>query len=214
MKKICKKINLKRVGMGLVEVVVAIGISVVTLTGAAVFSSSLAKRSQENFVEVSIVQLQSLITEQIRLAESELKKDSAEFKNNGDTATRVFSANNGWDNFCNLASENLVMSFPNFTSNSNVSFSPVSGAGRQIAVPTDDGRLYTFVDINTSEKFGSFENMPVAVGINKTIPNVSNTNSPFEKVISLKTVVRYQIFGKTYFTKPEEIKILGYLTCK
>jgi type II secretory pathway pseudopilin PulG len=212
MKKSYLKLNkLKHAGMGLVEVVVAIGISVVTLTGAAVFSSSLAKRAQQNFVEVSVNQLQSLITEQIRLAESELKKDTSEFKNNGDTFTRAFSTANDWDNFCGLGTQSLNISLPNFVSYNHVSFGNPSGA--QTQVPTDDGANYIFTDIGTSERYGAFDNMPVAIGINKRIPNVSG-NSPFDKVISLKTVIRYQIYGKTYYTKPEEIKLLAYLVCK
>jgi prepilin-type N-terminal cleavage/methylation domain-containing protein len=77
---IMKRKLLKKVkkGFSLVEVLVAIAISAIALTSAAIFSARLMSRGQMNFLDQSALQLQALVTEQVRFLEFSMKNSLAE----------------------------------------------------------------------------------------------------------------------------------------
>jgi hypothetical protein len=202
-------------GMGLVEVIVAIAISVVTLTSSVVFSTRLEMRSQQSFVDESILQLQNLITEQLRLVEQGLKRD---VKNNLTFATAAFLEPDStgttfmtWRQFCSdtLSYNNFSMVLPTFSGLTHtIRLSSVTGTGEKI--PDDDVNLYVFSTVSGNESFGSFEKLPVQIGLRKSFVDSS---SGLGKNIVIKTVVKYSLYNKTYYTKPQEVSMIRSLVC-
>lgn len=212
-------------GMGLVEILVAIGISIITLTGAVVFSTTLARRAQENFVEVSALQLQSLFVEELRLMELGLKSDVQ----NNPNASSAYSAPNTflgseWQSFCSNSSlAYFKMTLPDMATSQStpfrISLTDASTNGAQKPVPAEGGVQYYFADpfIGTGiQRFGAFNTsgsggIKVMTSMKKTV--VSSSSNPLNNIITIKTITTYNMFGKDYFTKPQEVKMIYSLVC-
>jgi len=224
-----KKQKLKRgisKGMSLIEIVVAIGISVITMTGAAVFSTELVRRSQENFVEISMLQLQSIITEQLRLVESGLKLDVAaspakHFADGTDFLARNKPANVSnvvtWENLCTTSPSFYNISLPTFDSGPNIHqiyFLDISSTGQAPNPPAASGSQIPadtkFAPVMGDVKFGAINNTPTRVSIRKEIRGTGDLRS-----IVFSSIIYYKVINnKNVFTKPQEIRFVYDLVCK
>lgn len=80
-----KKVFVKR-GFGLMEVVVAIGISMLALTSAALFSNSLLTRAQLNFYRHAGNQVQNLLNEQVSFLIFSLETNLLSLQGDGNEA--------------------------------------------------------------------------------------------------------------------------------
>lgn len=212
-------------GMGLVEILVSIGISIVTLTGAVVFSTNLARKAQENFVEVSALQLQSLLVEEVRLMELGLKSDVQNTSGNSSayTAPNTFLGPQ-WQLFCNNNSLTFFkMTLPDMTTSQstpvNISLSDISTTGTLMTVADEGNAQYRFADPFAGtgiQRFGAFNTsgsggIRVMASMKKTV--VSGNPNPLNNIITVKTIVTYNMFGKDYFTKSQEVKMVYSLVC-
>lgn len=209
--------------MSLVEIIVAIGISVITLTSAVVFSSALTKRSQENYMEISAIQLQGLVAEQLRLLESGLKKDIKNgLKPNDSPANpNSYLDSSTWRKICsyNSTPEYYTLSFPGFPStNAKINIrQDQSGMVQKVAPDQDSGsgtiNAY-YYKLQGPKSFGSFklDSNPVFVSIGKT-SNYDRSNA-INNYVTFKIIVNYKVLGSTeYFTKTEEVKMIYSLIC-
>jgi hypothetical protein len=206
MKVLNSKLNIKRRGLSIIEVIVAIGISVVTITGAAQFSLNLVHRAQENFVEESALELQTLINEQLRFLEFMLRKD-------------IKDSNPSISNRAAFCSTNQLgyfkMNLPNFDgSSNNLTLSAIPQTGNAVIVDSDS---FYFSDPfsaaqNQYNRFGAFDRVDdaVQVSIKKEVNPGSN---PTDNFITLKTVVKYDVFGTAKYTKIQETKMIYSLVC-
>ncbi len=206
------KFNVKRSGMGLVEVVVAIGISVITLTGAVKFSSALAQRSQKSFVEVSASQLHTIMNEEVWLLELTMKKDKAA------GFTSIFPNDTEWNNFCSTSNSfyrSFKLSIPSFSPGtiSTISVQPqLIVASDNPQVKAVEGNNYTFYNMfaaSNLQGYGAFSKNSQQVNITFYKNVVKSQND-----ISITTVVNYNIFNTDYFTPPQDIHMLYDLVCK
>jgi hypothetical protein len=208
--------NDKPKGMGLVEIIVAIAISVVTLTSSVVFSSRLAMRAQQTFVEESVLQLQSIISEQLRLIEQGLKRD---VKNNLTMSTGGYlpaaasAPQMTWTQFCssNVANSHFTTNLPTFSSDfATHTANLLVASGTAVTTPEDGTNLYIFTPVTGNGKFGAFTNVPVEIGLRKS---VDSSTSGLGNNITIRTMIRYTLYKKTYYTKPQEIKMIYNLVC-
>ncbi len=226
MQSVVKKKRLKDIkspkGMGLVEVVVAIGISVVTLTTAVVFSTQLSRRAEENFVESSVLQLQSLISEELRLVEQGLKKDVIAVPARKLADGQFLPASGAslptpqltWAQFCSNKplDKTMAINLPDFSSSVHkVSLYPVN-SGTTLTVPSD-GSQYIFSPVIGNPKFGSFTNINVDVSLTKIVSSTNIGTGADVNTITIKSIIHYKMFGRDYFTKPQEIKMIYNSVC-
>jgi hypothetical protein len=227
--KILKSKKFKNAGMGLVEIIVALGISVVTLTGAAVFSASLRKRAQENFMEISVLQLQSLVTEELRLVELGLKKDVKEGKRFADNTDFLYKSrlNNqalNWAGFCNQqpginAAQYLSITLPDFvTANADhkISFGVLSqGAGVDVRNNVEGMNNVLFYPIPSSVQFGAFSSTNARVAIQKYIDSSDSGGLGLGNTIKFKIIVNYTLFGNDErYTVSQDVTMIHNLVCK
>lgn len=193
-----KKLRLQNPkGTTLVEVIVAIGISVITITSAAVFTGDLNRRAQENFAEVAANQLHTLMIDQLNLIEADLRNPPS--KSILSTAARNL--------LCTQNNVPLQISFPKFddtyTTSLNISQVLTPAYTRIVNVNGSDVNFSFFIaqEANTTPnnvRIGSYSNTPVWPAIYMT-----RTNDGF---LNFATVVGYRVFNKDYFTTPVEIK--------
>jgi type II secretory pathway pseudopilin PulG len=221
-------------GMGLIEIIVAIGISVITLTTAVSLSVRISIRAQENFVETSVLQYQALVSEELRLLEIGLKREVLL----GNTfATGVFLPPASptyltWAKFCgnNPSDQYMSISLPSYKTAYAVDTmrltSVTAGSNEVIDELVDtangeDGR-FRFGDLKDSNNqpisytFGSFNSndMRMEISLKKTVTSsaVFAGNADFNN-ITVKSVIRYNLYNKAYYTKPQEIRMVYNSVC-
>lgn len=228
MRKTSKKIiqDAKPRGMGLVEIVIAIGISVITLTSSVVFSTRLSMRSQQIFVEESIAQLQAIITEELRLIEQGLKRDViatqgvANAINQGTflpaNPTASTPPRMTWAQFCNATQYNyFTINLPAFSGNNTYADHKIvvsQAVGAATTPPEDNKTNYVFMPLSGNTSFGSFKGIPVELGLHKT---VTPSNTGLGNNITIKSIIRYKLYNKNkyIYTKPQEIRMVYNLVC-
>jgi type II secretory pathway pseudopilin PulG len=216
MKKRGSTISLKkRKGMTLVEILVAIAISIFTMTSSAVFCVSLVQRAQLNFIEISALQLQTIVTEQLRLVESALKKD-AKSKTYTDTTSYLYDTNPGvsvqpWADICSTSSTAKYYYVDN---NDTDKIIRITALGVTDPVYTVEGNSYTFkvLDPTIEANYGGFSgaNTEVLMSVKKTYV----TSSDIGEYVSFNTVIGYKLYGKYFYTKPLETRMIKSLICK
>lgn len=203
--------------MSLIEIVVAIGISVVTMTGAAVFSNSLVVRAQDNFSETAALQLQTLVNEQIRLLELSMKRD---IKAEKDPTEGGYLPSAIWTRICSESLNNngifLQLNFPAFNNSSAQTITLDSLAASNISLSPDTGEAngYKFYKFSNLNRLGSFESSksPVHISIKKEMDS-SLGQGDLLKSVKFTTMIGYTVLGKQRFTKPQEIKMVYSLVC-
>lgn len=209
----CKK-RKKVLGLSLIEILVAITISVVTLTSSAVFASQLVTRAQTNFMEISALQLHNLTIEQLRLIESGLRRDAKVYDYN-DSASYLFisgASPQPWQLMCDK--DSTIPRY--FYLQDNTSSGSVEA--RTITVPARtqslDGLSYDFYRFPDSIKtnYGGFtsSNTEVLISIRK----IFRTSADFGEYISFSSVVSYRLYNRYYFTKPIETRVIWALVCR
>jgi hypothetical protein len=214
-----KLLTVKTKGMGLVEVIVAIGISVVTLTGAGVFSSQLVKRAQNNFMEISVNQLQGTINEQLRLVESGLKQDVVSgiqiagdgfIKQNNAKALTTNVAS--WADLCSADIIYYNINLPSFsagTADSAIYFLPLASSSNPKTV---DGVSIPFgVPQGNTTQFGpvKYDSGNVLISIKKSIGKavIPNTNTDLGNAVIFESIIYYNIYNKPQFSKSQQIRM-------
>jgi hypothetical protein len=214
MKKLLKR---KSKALSLVEIVVAIGVSVITLTTSTIFSTRVITSAQQNFMEDSSVQLSNVIVEQFRLAEIEMQNTKAKVISGQPSTPRVFSSAADWTTFCNTGTgRNLFIDTPKAIVNSNdFNYKITFPAG---AVNADVGGVSYFIqEISDKEKLtGAFYAASastvakVGMGILKTIENQT-----FGQIINLSVVIRYYVLKNPNpnYTNPIQIRMIRDTIC-
>lgn len=142
MTKLIRKIKCKlrkKKGFSIVEVLVAIAISAIALTSAATFSARLMVRGQMNFLDQSALQLQALVTEQVRFLElsmqNTLLENGGEYPDAGLSNPIVIK--DDWQNKICAKNFNSVTPYTitnfSFDSSQSNSFTLEDGSGRGIS---------------------------------------------------------------------------------
>lgn len=112
-------------GFGLMEVVVSLGISVLGLTGAAVFSNHIITRAQMNFYKLAAVQINSLASENVKYSFfglEDVRKDQTQVS----TIEGLISSES-WTNLCDVSSANKKIELSSLTgSNFEITVSNIS----------------------------------------------------------------------------------------
>jgi len=212
----------KRKALSLVEIIVAIGISAITLTTSSVFSTRLMIRAQQNFMDDSAVQLTNIIVEQLRLAESEMQQVKIINAKGGNSIPRVFRSLSEWQDFCNVGGNpNLFVDIPRAVSGGsthNVQIGFLNGQANSNV----EGINYLFQNITDREKLtGAFYTgsnsavQELGVGIQKTI---NNSSSALGEVINVNVVIRYYLFNiktteYTKYSRPTTVKMIKSTVC-
>lgn len=220
-------------GISLVETIVAIGISSVTLTTASIFSTRLVIRAQENFMEESAVQLQNIVAEQLRLIEADLQLNKAIRINNPNSpepfAFSSPSANYSWKgaggiSFCDSDTPiNLQMNLPDFTQSQSNSEQPIylqQITSANILTPGSsdypDYAGYTLFALQKNQLTGSFatSDNTIYLGIRKTVTSTTISGETLSS-ISFNIVTAYKVLNQPKFTfsVPLEVKMVKDLVC-
>lgn len=218
MKLSLKKIFFKRRnGMNLVEIVVAIGVSVITLTTSAVFSTRLIVRAQQNFMEDSATQLTAVIVEELRLAEIEMQETRTKYTQGQPTVfPNVFANQSDWINgFCALGGKpNMAIDIPRAVKNTTQNFDFNISFLTDITNATVEKKNYQIKDITDQDQLtGAFfiaSNSKLGVGILREV--ATNT---LGTIITLSIVVRYYILNQPtpQYTRPVEVKMVKDTIC-
>jgi type II secretory pathway pseudopilin PulG len=217
-----KKFRKSKLGISLVEIVVAIGISTIALTTSAVFSTQLIYRSQENFMAESSSQLQNVIVEQLRLIEGDMINV---VKNGGRPKAFASGTPDPWTGvFCTqgasvplhykISVPNVIDSNQNFTT--QLSAQPIT-TDTQIAASID-GKQFQFYPLERTQLTGAFARLSdisrvVSVGIRKTEPVSGFTG--IENPVLFEVVIRYYILNKTEpsYSEITEVRMVKSLVC-
>jgi hypothetical protein len=215
----------------LVEIAVAIGISAVTLTTSAVFSTRLLMRAQENFMQDSAVQVSNVIVEQLRLAEVDMQASKTKYVETAGATIivpKVFdygtNPRQNWTDFCTASGTskaNLGIDLPKVVGNPS-SFDYKITFVSDTTNASFENQNYTITDIADAQKLtGAFytssgnKKTNLGVGIQR---KVDSSNLITGAVINLNIVLRYYLFNittaqYTKFTRPTTVKLIKDTVC-
>jgi prepilin-type N-terminal cleavage/methylation domain-containing protein len=232
----------KKKGFSLIEIVVALGISVITLTGSAVFSTQLITRAQDNFMEVSALQLQGMITEQLRLLESGLKNDVANNRrctlgpspscSTSSSRYLPVTTPDQWARICSNSSNTsyrFAMNFPVFNNQRTDSNAKaiVSTPASEQSFPVGEvgvGMNFYGQTGNTTARFyrlttstSPWLNRFGAFETDDT-PVFVNIEKIYENATNLsrvifRVIIRYEVLGQARYTRSQEIQMVHSLIC-
>lgn len=218
-----KKVSTKRSkGLSLVEIIVAIGISVITLTTSAVFSTRLIIRAQQNFMQDSAVQLSNIIVEELRLAEVDMQSAKKIVSQGGSAVPKVFASAGDWTKFCSVGGNaNLGIDLPKVINNPATLDFKISFVS-DITNGDFEGQQYRIEDITDKDKLtgafyigsgSSVQNL--GIGIQRKI---DNTNAALGQIVNLNIILRYYLFNiktaeYTKYTRPINIKMIRDTIC-
>lgn len=228
-KKLLKISKAKKLGMSLMEIIIAIAISSITLTVSAIFSTQLTFKAQENFMAESSAQYQNLIAQQFRLLESDmitLKKKNAI----GGTKVQPmafpakFTGLNPWRTMCTLGTASPIhysITLPKVV-DPNQTIDIKLNQVTSVAVSeqyTENGKLFYFVPIPQKEQLtGAFAqlattNRTVFIAIRKTEPNSGIAGVPNPILFEIR--LRYSVLNRSTpaYSKVTEVQMVKDLVC-
>lgn len=232
-----KILNKFKKGLSLMEVVVAIAISMISMTVTSIYTTQLMIAAQQNFFESSSNEYESMVIEQLRLVESNLQeaKSKAELG--------LISTLNGLplnitpqtnDTFCgnpdlDLAQGQLflTMSLPDFfpatptpttvaPTSFQIQLSTLPGTGTfEIINANEEGVTYKFVRISDSQKTGAMRTsgyQNIGIAMTRIVEKGSSGTGDF---IVIKVRFAYQIPGQSSyrFTKVTDVRMLRDFIC-
>lgn len=152
----------KKRALSIVEVVVAIGVSVITLTTSAIFSTRLIARAQENFMADSALQLTNIIVEQLRLVEADMQSKVTELKSspNNSAFPPTLNSRETWNNICSTSNGRIYLttnlpivgnSYASSSNTVNINLAIVTGTETQ--TPYGD---FVFQKVQLDRQTGAF----------------------------------------------------------
>lgn len=222
-------INKVKLGMSLMEIIIAIAISAIALTTSAVFSTQLIYKSQENFMAESSSQFQNVIVQQLRLIESDM---IAAVKHNASGASPIIpqafansTGTNSWQRFCQTGSATTAIhysiSLPKVadkTQSIDIKLTEEAPGGQNQSY-TENNNTYVFVPVtNTDALTGAFAlqsdaSNTVFIAIRKTVPLAAVTG--LEDPILLEVRIEYFILNKATpnYSRTTEVQFVKSLVC-
>jgi hypothetical protein len=229
-----KKIQNIKQGLSLMEVVVAIAISMITVTVTSVYTTQLMIASQRNYFESSVNEYESIVVEQLRIIESNLQLAKSKgnpglissldltFLNSTPMSNATFCGNPG------LASQNqlsLKIDLPEFfplspTPPYSVSVTPtpfnprLSANNDYIYDLTEDGVRYLFFQINESQLTGALRTAGFRdVGI--ALTRIVEGGNGVVDIINIKLKFAYRIYSQNNFrvTKTTDVRMIRDSIC-
>ena len=214
--KLRKILFTKKQGLNLVEVVVAIGVSIVTLTTSAVFSTRLIIRAQENFMVDSSTQLVTLLTEQFRLIEADMQNTKKTVGNDTTTYPSTLKNRQTWNDIC--ASEKsevyLKTDIPIVGSENQSNINLVTQETKN-DIKTPYGK-YQFNYISKDSQTGAFyiaKDSNIGISIKRTI--TEDGVSALGPVLNFSIITSYSVpnLAETRFSTPVQIKMFKSSVC-
>lgn len=207
-KKIKKTLSSKKIGLSLIEVIVAIAISGMTLTVSAVFSTRVMIYAQENFMQDSSNQLNALISEQLKFIELDLTEAKL---SNGSITPKI--QNELWGQICNLKGNytdirHFNISIPSYDSSSmNFVFSQSTNT-----LSTINGYegSFKFNPLTQNQLMGSFLEQKLTTSSNN--PRVSYAVRVYgnQETLTFESIVRYYVLNQSDPKYTDLIKIVSY----
>ena len=221
----------KERGFSLMEVLVAIAISVVTMTSSVVFASQLGIRAQNNLLEETAIQVQNVISEQLRLMELGFRNNKSEhdITKVGDISalpgTVFFKA--GWERVCTTNSSNdyFALNLPDLGNVSGIprdfdlSFSDgdrINGIAEE-SIPVEDEKFRSYTYYKIGDQFGAV-NLPMYVSINKkaTYSPSNYLRNPSQNSIDFEVIVYFQSADnpkRAFLSEPMTVTMVYRIVC-
>lgn len=217
---------LKKRAMSLVEVVLAIGVSAITLTTSAVFTTRLVAKSQENFMSDSAMQLTNLIVEQLRLVEVDLQMTKSRIAQGADPNSfpPSLANRNVWNSICSVIPSStasaplyLYTQLPTFgqgnSDNSplNVNLSVLS-SGTSHNTPWGDFLFYTVPQASRMAAFAIDTKSDLQLSIRVTAER-NNLLGTDVLVFTVLTSYKVPNISQRQFSTPVLVKMVKSTVC-